>query len=103
MFAVIYAGIQLFISIPLSNYVLFQLMSFDFFNFIKKLLAPFLAAVASYVIVNGFVSIVQTGLYLRIVILGGIAVGSYLAVLLLISGTSILERAKQLRLTVSGK
>ncbi len=96
-FAFIYAAVQLVISIPLSNYIPFRLMDFDFMRFLKRIFIPFVASVGSYFIVIYFLPLITIPLYLKIVLLGGIGLISYLLILLIISGTKLLDQVKQIK------
>lgn len=96
-FAFIYATIQLVISIPLSNYIPFRLMDFNFMNFLKRILIPFVAAVCSYFIVLWFIPIIFGSIYLKIGVLGVLGLTSYALILFLLSGGKIIDQMVQIK------
>lgn len=102
-FAMIYAVIQIVLSFPLSNYVPFRLMKFDFGDFIKKIFIPFVASLASYFIVVLVLPKIILPVYLKMTLSVGVGIISYLLVLLIFSGTKLLEQIKQIKSMIVNK
>lgn len=96
-FAFVYAAIQLIITIPLSNYIAFKLMDFDFLKFIMKLLVPLVAAAFSYLAIVWAIPYVDVQLYLNIPILTSLGLSVYLIGLFLISRGKVMEQINQIR------
>lgn len=102
-FAFIYAAIQLSLSIPISNYVPFRLMKFDFFDFLKKILVPFAASLGSYFIIILILPLIDLPDYIKMVVLGGIGIASYAVISFILSGGKIMSQIKQIRSIISQK
>ncbi len=102
-FAFIYAGIQFFLSIPISNYIPFRLMKFDFLNFLLKIVVPFVAAVGSYFVILLVYPMVVLPVYLKLMLLGGIGMVAYIMFIYILSGGKIIVQLKQIRSIVIQK
>ncbi|MDZ7648861.1 MAG: hypothetical protein U5K54_17735 [Cytophagales bacterium] len=102
-FAMIYAAIQIALSFPLSNYVPFRLMKFDFGDFLKKIFIPFGASLASYLVVVLVLPMIILPVYLKMTLLVCVGIISYLLGLLLLSGTKLLDQIKQIKSIIVNK
>jgi PST family polysaccharide transporter len=96
-FALIYAGIQLIVLLPLSNYIPFRFMRFNFFGFLQKIAIPLVASFCAYVVAILVGSEIGWSVYPKMLAVTGLTLASYVLVLFVLSGGEIVDQLKQAR------